>query len=37
MIRKCLRITETEDDKIIFIELLNEAKAKLNIEQRQLC
>lgn len=34
MIRKCLRITEIDDDKLMFIKLLNEAKAKLNIEQR---
>ena len=34
MIRKCLRITETDDDKIMFIKLLNEAKAKINAEQR---
>ena len=33
MIRKCLRITEIDDDNIMFIKLLNEAKAKLNIEQ----
>ena len=34
MIRKCLRITETDDDKIMFTKLLNEAKAKINEEQR---